>query len=84
MISVVCRLTEVFLTGEVGDPVLVTKLLVPEQGPDPDLVPVLLLLVVAGLVILNYTSFIMYYSAGKRDRGKKTPPGVGGRSPQTP
>ena len=52
---------EVFLTGEVGDPVLVTTLLVQEQGPDPDLVPVLLLLVVAGLVILNYSSFIMYY-----------------------
>ena len=25
-----------------------------------------------------------YYSAGKRDRGKKTPPGGGGRSPPTP
>ena len=26
----------------------------------------------------------LYYSAGKRDRGKKTPPGGGGRSPPTP
>ena len=48
MISAVCRLMEVFLTGEVGDPVFVSTLLVQEQGPDPDLVPVLLLLVVAG------------------------------------
>ena len=61
IISAVCRLTEVFLAGEVGDPVLVTTLLVQEQGPDPDLVPVLLLLVVAGLLILNYSLFIMYY-----------------------
>ena len=53
MISAVFRLTEVFLTGEVGDPVLVTTLLVQEQGPDPDLVPFLLLRVVAGLLILN-------------------------------
>ena len=38
-----------------------TTLLVQEQGPDPDLVLVLFLLVVAGLVILNYSLFIMCY-----------------------
>ena len=61
IISAVCRLMDVFLTGEVGDHVLVSTLLVQEQGPDPDIVPVLLLLVVAGLLILNYSLFIMYY-----------------------